>query len=181
MTTDAPNADRHATTTANVDATVSAESREKARSVVSPVDEPIALTTPPPVPAQGAAVEHQADVATATNAVTVMPGNSTRNADEIQSVSPEGRPADPKVGPAGIRGIMVAMVVAVLAACSIATIWVGWYALPIAGFIIAIICINPALWAARDRAHDRRRVIKHRIDEGELVATSNNGHPKVQR
>lgn len=164
-----------------VEATVPPQTRERARSVISPVDEPLSPTTPRPVPSEAGAQSHAADVERAATSATVMPGSHVRNADEIQSVSPEGRPADPKVGPAGIRGIMIAMIAIVLVACAIATIWIGWYALPVAGFIIAIICVNPALWAARDRAHDREEVLKHRIDAGELIATSTDGHPKVQR
>lgn len=146
-------------------------------SDVAPVDQPLSVTTPPPVPTDVNQESHLADVHATAAAVAVMPGSAQRNAEEIQAVSPEGVPADPKLGPAGIRGVMGIMIAFVLIASAISAIWIGWLALVIGALGIAMLFFNPALWAARDRAHDREIVVEKRINSGELVANHPDARP----
>jgi hypothetical protein len=80
-------------------------------------------------------------------------------ADAIESSSPEGRPAHPNVGPAGITLLaLLPFVIIALAAVALALfidIAIG-VAVGLLGTII--FALNPQLWAGIFRAQERNRI-----------------------
>lgn len=98
---------------------------------------------------------------------TVIPGSSEQAAQDVQEVSPEGRPGDPKAGPAKIRAERVVAVVLIVGVVALSSIWLGWFGL-VLGLVIGglALAFNPVMAAAGQRAEDREEVIERRIGEG---------------
>lgn len=100
--------------------------------------------------------------ANAADKVVVMPGSAAGNAVEVSRVSPEGTPADAKVGPRGMRLLMVAAGIVILTAAAISVAFIGVAgALVMAAFGIAALVFNPVMAAAAGRAQDRKEVLEH--------------------
>ncbi len=83
-------------------------------------------------------------------------------ADMIEAVSPEGRPADPTLRAGGmLKWLMVSVVLVAIAAVA-----VGFWQGPGAGIAVFVIgcgigiVVNPEVWAAFFRARERTRVDK---------------------
>lgn len=92
-----------------------------------------------------------------------MPGSAKRNAEEIQAISPEGMPADPKAGPGALYRyiILAGMLLVVLSLAMVP--FIGWAASVMAmSFSLIAMAINPSVLSTFRRADERRRVLEHR-------------------
>lgn len=78
--------------------------------------------------------------------------------EEIQHDSPEGRPADPKVGP-GRMGWMIGIfvVVALGSAAAIGAIFDPEAGVAIGALLMLMCCLHPAIWGSVLRARERGR------------------------
>lgn len=93
----------------------------------------------------------------------VMPGSAEIVAQEVDVVSPEGRPGDPKAGPAALRSERYIAVLLVMIAVAASSIWVGWIAAVIALVVGGLaLMFNPVMAAAGQRAEDRVEVLERR-------------------
>jgi hypothetical protein len=92
---------------------------------------------------------------------TVIPGSADAAAREVQKVSPEGFPGDPKSGPAWIRMERAIAVGIVIVAVAASGFWVGWEA-AVAAFVVGMLALmfNPVMAAVGQRAKDRVEVIE---------------------
>ncbi len=94
---------------------------------------------------------------------TEISGSREAAAQDVQRVSPEGRPADPKAGPARIRSERLVAAAIVVVAVAASAIWVGWIAAVVALVVGGIaLTFNPVMAAAGQRAKDRVEVIERR-------------------
>jgi hypothetical protein len=83
-----------------------------------------------------------------------------KKAGRIADVSPEGRPANPDLGPSGIVKLMIAAMGVVLLASGLTWAVVGPDAalgLLIVGLLLAIV-VNPVIYASALRAKERGQV-----------------------
>lgn len=92
-----------------------------------------------------------------------MPGSAEKNAREIQNISPEGMPADPKAGPGELyRYVLLAIVLLVVLSLALVP-FIGWAgAMMGLGFAVLAMAINPSVVNTFRRADERRRVLEHR-------------------
>lgn len=104
--------------------------------------------------------------------VMIIEGNAEQIARETAAVSPENRPADPKMGPRALRLEVLAMWVVVLALA----LALGVFMNPLAGvaaFAIGTIGLmfNPVVGAANERATEREPIAEHHREaaEGEVT------------
>jgi len=104
----------------------------------------------------------------------VIPGTPERAARDVQAVSPEGRPGDPKSGPARIRSEMLVAALIVVVAVAASAIWVGWIA-GVAALVIGGLALvfNPVMAAAGERAKDRVEVLDRRDAGGSTPEGTN--------
>lgn len=126
------------------------------------------------VPLPGRQGEPAAEEETRAAQTVVMPGNAEESAEEIAQVSPERRPADARVGPAGVSWMIIGTFALLFAASLISAIWIGWAA-AIAAFMIALMGLfffNPVMGAASQRIEDRKEAVKHHA-QGEAPAGMN--------
>jgi hypothetical protein len=92
----------------------------------------------------------------------VIPGTPEELTEEIAAASPEGRPADPKGGPAAMWGWVVFNIMIIVIAVGASAIWLGWGPASVVGVISVLsLAFNPAVGAALARARERREVLKH--------------------
>ena len=87
-----------------------------------------------------------------------------KKAGQIADRSPEGRPANPDLGPSGIVKLMVAAVTVVLAASGLTWAAVGPDAalgVLIVGLLLAVV-VNPVIYASALRAKERADAGNHR-------------------
>ena len=76
---------------------------------------------------------------------------------EIEAVSVEGRPANPRVGPRRIGLLLLSMCVVVLAAAVLAAVAVSpSVGVMLAVFSFVLLLVNPEVWASVSRARERR-------------------------
>lgn len=92
-----------------------------------------------------------------------MPGTPQQNAKEIQNISPEGMPADPKAGPGALYRY-IGLGVALLVVLALALVpFLGWAAAMMAlAFAVLAMAINPSVVNTFRRADERRRVLERR-------------------
>jgi hypothetical protein len=103
------------------------------------------------------------DAADAAAKVVVMPGTASTVSAQIHAVSPEGAPGDAKLGPRGVRMIMLAAGLVIIVAAMISSIWIGWIgAAVMVAFGVVAMLFNPVMGAAAGRANDRAEVLEHR-------------------
>jgi hypothetical protein len=98
--------------------------------------------------------------------VVEMPGSLERNAEEIQAISPEGMPADPKAGPGELyRYVILAGILLVVLSLALVP-FIGWAASVMAmSFSLIAMAINPSVLSTFRRADERRRVLENRDDK----------------
>jgi hypothetical protein len=86
--------------------------------------------------------------------------------EEIQRDSPEGRPADPKVGP-GRMGWMIGIfvVVVILSAAAIGVIFDPVAGVAIGALMLLMCCMHPAIWGGVLRARERGLAKRHLTGE----------------
>ena len=102
----------------------------------------------------------------------VIPGAPDEIAREVQQVSPEGRPGDPKAGPAAIRSERLIAVLIVVIAVAASSLWVGWIAAVIALVVGGLaLLFNPVMAAAGQRAAERVEVVERRDSGGPHAGT----------
>lgn len=95
-----------------------------------------------------------------------MPEPAGDAADRIQSASPEGRPADSKVGPAGLWVMVLLGWLVIVAVGVLVGAWQGWaYGIAIIAFGTLVMTFNPVVLAQAGRAKERREVILTDQDE----------------
>jgi len=95
--------------------------------------------------------------------VTVMPGSEALNIAEIKEISPEGAPGDAKVGPGGMRNLLLTMLVIFAVATVLTGLWQGWRAAAVVGaFAVFTMLINPVVAATLARRRERREVVDAR-------------------
>jgi len=96
-----------------------------------------------------------------------MPGDSVDLEKRIESVGPEGAPADPHSGPGGQLMLLSVMLVAIV----LLAVLIGWY---FGGWMAALLALalglfsmlfNPAVLAIFQRAGDRRQVMENVAQE----------------
>jgi hypothetical protein len=104
--------------------------------------------------------------------VVIIEGNAEQIARETAAVSPENRPADPKMGPKALRLEVLALWGLVL----VLSIALGVFMNPFAGiaaFAIGTIGVmfNPVVGAASKRAEEREPIAEHHrtTQEGEVT------------
>lgn len=97
----------------------------------------------------------QAADAEAAHAVR-LPGTPKENADTVQSISPEGRPADSGLGPWGLWGLVIVVGGVLLLGAVLLGVFVHW-GLGIGTLLLGglFMLMNPVIGAASQRAHDR--------------------------
>lgn len=100
-------------------------------------------------------------VANKPPAPVIMPMPAPVAEERIATVSPEGRPGDPKAGPRFLRWESWAILFVVLTVAVIAGFAFNWIA-GVVAFIFwsAAIFLNPVFGAARERAAERERVVE---------------------
>lgn len=83
-------------------------------------------------------------------------------AQKIEKVSPEGRPADPRIKAGGI-GLMLVSIVALLVVIGIivAVVYQPAAGIAIAAIGLVIFFFNPTVWASIFRASEREEVDQH--------------------
>jgi len=97
----------------------------------------------------------------APQSALAMPGPAESNASAIDAVGVEGRPADAKVGPGGLRLMLIGGLLIVPIGAVIAGLWLGWAAaFAVLGFGLIAAMLNPVAAATLQRAGDRRRVLQ---------------------
>jgi hypothetical protein len=98
----------------------------------------------------------------------VIPGPAEEVAQKIGSVSPEGVPADPKIGPAGLHWLVVLAGLVIV----LVSLGMGLLVDPAAGFAMLGIgglafLFSPGFLVAFARAHEREEVAKTMSDRVE--------------
>lgn len=85
-------------------------------------------------------------------------------ADEIEEISPEGRPADPEFGPKRMS-LFLSLLVGVILLIGVITAIFGSLIMGFAFVVLGItwMLVNPAVWASVSRARERNDA-KHNID-----------------
>lgn len=85
-------------------------------------------------------------------------------ADEIEEISPEGRPADPEFGPKRMS-LFLSLLVGVILLIGVITAIFGSVIMGFAFVVLGItwMLVNPAVWASVSRARERNDA-KHNID-----------------
>lgn len=107
-----------------------------------------------------------------------MPGSTEHAAQEIESVSPEGRPADAAAGPGALRGLMLVPIAIIFIAALASMYWIGW-----PGAIVAIVIgflgliANPVMGAANSRAGERAQVIRDEQPVSQSNAQADHSKP----
>ncbi len=85
-------------------------------------------------------------------------------ADEIEHISPEGRPGEPRMGPRQIGlligGLAILVLAGGIAAMALLSVAAGLFILALG---IALLIANPVVWASIGRASERAEA-KHRIE-----------------
>lgn len=91
----------------------------------------------------------------------IMPMSKAMAEEQINDISPEGRPGDPKAGPRFLRWQSWAILFVVLTVAVIAGFAFNWVA-GVVAFIFwsGAIFLNPVFGAARERATERERVVE---------------------
>lgn len=94
----------------------------------------------------------------------IIPGEAGALAEEEAAEGVEGRPADPKTAPWGLRAeIVVAVGVLVLFGGAV-SVWLGWQAgLASLGIGLLGMVFNPLTMATILRARDREVVLEHHV------------------
>ncbi len=105
---------------------------------------------------------HDEEDLPAPSATFLMPGGAERVAEEIREASPEGTPADPKVGPAGLW-TLIALSWLLIAATAVGLgLWFDWVlGAAVLGLGTMAMFANPVLYATSSRAKERREVLEH--------------------
>lgn len=103
----------------------------------------------------------------------VIPGDAEEVADEIQSVSPDGRPADSKMGPAGLHWLLVLAGLGILLVSVLVAVTID----PAAGVVMLLVggvafVFSPGFFVAWARATEREEVSRTMSDREE-------DHPQV--
>lgn len=85
-------------------------------------------------------------------------------ADEIETISPEGRPADPEFGPKRM-GLFLSLLVGLVLIIGVVIAIFGSVIMGFAFVVLGIawMLVNPAVWASLSRAKERNEA-KHNID-----------------
>lgn len=85
-------------------------------------------------------------------------------ADEIEEISPEGRPADPELGPRRMS-LFLSLLVGLILLIGVVTAIFGSVIMGFAFVVLGItwMLVNPAVWASVSRARERGEA-KHNID-----------------
>lgn len=96
----------------------------------------------------------------------VIPGNPEEVADEIGSVSIEGRPGDPKSAPRLLRTELLIAAGAILFTAVVVGIWIS----PVVALVMLAIgaigmFVNPVVAATVARANEREEVVRHKTLE----------------
>lgn len=85
-----------------------------------------------------------------------------REAQKIEEVSPEGRPAVPEIKAGGIGLMLIAIVVLlVVIGIIVAIVYRPAAGIGIAAFGLVILLFNPVVWASIFRASEREEVDQH--------------------
>jgi hypothetical protein len=109
-----------------------------------------------------------------------MPGDPQQTAEEINSVSPEGRPGDPVAGPGELSSFMIlAFCLLVLAAVGTA-VGLGW----IEGLVVLAIgslalLANPVIIATFQRVKDRQEVLRERHGDNIIKGDESDDNNRV--
>lgn len=104
----------------------------------------------------------------AQNAQTVRVKNQI-SVDEIRRTSPDGLPAS-AAGPKLLVFFVLLMTLVLL----VAAIAAGLLISPLVGVVVLILgfgfglFVNPEVWVATSRAHERQKIIQHHRDEDRL-------------
>lgn len=106
--------------------------------------------------------EHLAQDAPGTERYEDLPKQEL--ADEIEEISPEGRPADPEFGPKRMS-LFLSLLVGVILLIGVITAIFGSVIMGFAFVVLGItwMLVNPAVWASVSRARERNDA-KHNID-----------------
>jgi multisubunit Na+/H+ antiporter MnhG subunit len=88
-----------------------------------------------------------------------MAPDSKQMVERIAAVSPEGRPAFPRLGARGMIAVLViAIAVIALAGLAIGLLFSPWAGVVFAIVLVPIFVASPIFWATILRAQERRRV-----------------------
>ncbi len=89
------------------------------------------------------------------------PGDSQTLAHDVETISPEGAPADPHSGPGGQLVAIIAFGVIFVVAAVVVGLTFSWVAaVATLGLGVAAAMFNPAVFAAVFRAGERRQVME---------------------
>lgn len=111
--------------------------------------------------------KHAAEFAPGTEKYEDLPKEEL--ADEIERISPEGRPADPGMGPRRM-GLFLSLLVGLILLIGVVTAIFGSVIMGFAFVVLGIawMLVNPAVWASLARARERGEA-KGNIDEHVVV------------
>lgn len=106
--------------------------------------------------------EHLAEDAPGTERYEDLPKEQL--ADEIEEISPEGRPADPEFGPKRI-GLFLSLLMGVILLVGVIIAIFGSVIMGFAFVVLGLawMLVNPAVWASVSRARERNEA-KNNID-----------------
>lgn len=118
---------------------------------------------------------HAAELAPGTERYEDLPKEEL--ADEIEMISPEGRPADPEFGPKRM-GLFLSLLVGVILLIGVVTAVFGSVIMGFAFVVLGLawLFVNPAVWASVARARERNEAKQH-IDQAHVVHNAMGVHP----